>query len=356
MSGWETVEAETLQLPVPPIPMPGDQVLWYLDAQRWTGELTGHNNKCQPVIRSMFDTETVAFSFGQIRLANAERRLGPNWQRLPPGGSILRATSEEISRFDEILCQHIPPGPKYFDLITEIWQRGFEVYLVGGTVRDVIGGTASYDVDLVTTMPLHLARPLLRSMYRDKPDIDPNNGFIRIGGAPGSGDPFIDLKNFVILQPGTPLARFGSRFDMDMAHRDFACNSVYYDPVNHVYVDPSGRGVADAKTRELFVVCDPRLKSDYQLATIAIRFCKFCCRHFTFSEQTRLTLCQYFFPKLSGMHSTRRQIYLRAQMLSKHPKHEHPRLLDEFRAQMFAFGFEELWRTLFEPIYGELLA
>ena len=74
-----------------------------------------------------------------------------------------------------------PPGPIYLELIEEVWNRGHEIFLVGGTVRDVVAGLRSQDVDLVTSLPLDRAEPLLASMYRHEPSINRERGLVRIG-------------------------------------------------------------------------------------------------------------------------------------------------------------------------------
>jgi hypothetical protein len=352
----EEVYLDTLALPTPPIPMPGDKVFWYNESNPMEGQIIGHNARCQPVIRNNFQNICFPYSFGQIRLENPTKRVGPNWKRLPTRGTAYRAFPEEISRFDEILGQHIPPGPKYYQLITEIWHRGFEVYLVGGTVRDVISGSISYDVDLVTTMPLRLALPLLKSMYRYEPTIDGENGFVRIGGKPTSGDPFIDLKSFNFFQPGTKTAIFGSDFGHDIAHRDFACNAIYYDPINKVFFDPSGRGVNDAKEKHLFIVCDPQVRNSYyHHATIVIRFFKFVCRGFSYGSETRDILLNTFLPKVSSMHKSLKIRYLRTQLLSKSPKNEHKQIIKNFKKSMIDFGISDHWEIHFAPLVEEIL-
>ena len=42
----------------------------------------------------------------------------------------------------------------------------------------------------------------------------------------------------------------------DLASRDFACNSCYYDHANDVLIDGSGRGIADAKANILHPASD----------------------------------------------------------------------------------------------------
>jgi hypothetical protein len=193
-------------------------------------------------------------------------------------------------------------------------------------------------------------------MYRYEPSISGKDGFVRIGGRPGSGDPFIDLKMFCTFQPGTPSAVFGASFDNDVCHRDFACNAVYYDPVNGVLVDPTGQGVADATGKILNIVSDPKVRSAYHQATVAIRFFKFLCRGFTCSEETKTYFVETFCPCLPAMKKISRVNYMRTQLLSKQPTAVHKDLLNRFHEHMCAFGLNGYWDDLFEPILSDLLS
>lgn len=353
------VDPTGLRLPQPALPMPGDSVSWYDEARPYSGNLLGHNYKGQPIVRIGGDEpiipDVTVPSYHTIRLKDHQSRVAPNWHRLPAGGQILTALPEEISAFNELLGQQIPPGPRYYEFISEIWFRGYEVYLVGGTVRDVLAGYPSLDVDLSTTMPLRILRPLISSMFRRASEGSPENGFIRIGGAPESGDPFIDVKIFCHHSPGTKAAVFGSDFQADIAHRDFSCNAIYYDPVNKVLIDPTGRGVEDAANRQLHLIHDPSFgNSRYHQGTIAIRFFKFAVRKFTWDEPTQNLMVTTYLPSLASMEKSRRVQYLRTQLLSKHPSDLHVALFDAFGQCMCSFGAHDQWVRYFAPLRGEV--
>jgi hypothetical protein len=351
----EEVPKTELTLPFPPIPRPGDDIFWYNDASPLRGKLIGFDKECRPIVISEFENYCRPPSFDHIRLNQHNIRIGPNWERIPAGGKVVRAFPQEIERFDSLLKQNIPPGPQYYELLTELWHRGFEAYLVGGTVRDVIAGIDSFDVDIVTTMPLKKALPLLESMYRYRPSIKFKNGFVRIGGKPASGDPFIDLKCFCRFQPGTDAAIFGSDFSFDVGHRDFACNALYYEPVNKILIDPSGIGIRDAIEKKLSLVCNTGLKSNFNKATIVIRFFKFVCKGFSYDSQTKDLLIRDFIPQLSTMRESLRISYSRTQLLSKHPTARHKSILQLFQDKMQEFGIADIWEKFFEPIKEDIL-
>lgn len=270
----------------------------------------------------------------------------------------MKPADSEILNFEKKLVERIPPGPSYIELISEIYYRGFEIYLVGGTVRDILQGIESNDIDLVTTMPLKSSLPLLRSMFGGKTRsgnerVSHNNktGFIRIGGTPASGDPFIDLKNFPVYSPGTKSALFGSDIDLDLKLRDFACNAIYYDPINKSLIDPSGRGVEDAKSLNLSVVKDEKVHSPlYHSATIVIRLIKFVGRGYECSQETKNLVQEKFCPLLQTMELGERVRYLNAQIFNKSRTGTRRAAYEKFTNSMVKLGFESEFDKYIRPI------
>ncbi len=352
------VSPAALSLPVCSIARPGDRVCWYQNSLLVQGVLTGHKWNGRPIIANQFGDYSEVPSFDWLRLEDPGRALGPNWDRIAASAAFRRPTQQEHQAFDDLLAQRTPPGPRYLDLITEIWQRGFEVFVVGGTVRDVLGGRPGHDVDLATTMPLVRALPLVMSMYGEPRTLEYAagvNGHFRPGKKARPGDPFIDLCVFKHALPSTPNAVFGSSFERDVAHRDFACNSIYYDPINDVLIDPSARGIPDAEAKLLHLVCDPRRLAPEDSCQLAIRFFKFLSRGFSPSPECDAAMRSYYFSHLTAMSTSTRIGYVRAQILGKCARDSRPAALTSFRAQFVAFGIEEVWTAHFEPHREEML-
>lgn len=345
-------------LPVCGIPRPGDRVCLYQDTLRVTGQLLGHRPDGAPIINNDFGSTSVPRSFDCIRLVDPGQRIGPNWERLPPSGRLYRPASSVRDRFRQLLDQRTPPGPKYMDLVEEVRARGFEVYLVGGSVRDTLSGETTHDVDLVTTMPLVRALPLIRTMYRRPDKLEDGaarNGHLRLGGAPGTADPFIDLCVFKYALVGSRDAVFASDFERDVCHRDFACNAVYYDPVNDVLVDPTGTGVADAISRTLSFVYDSTLRSPHNIGTIMIRFFKFMSRGYVAHEACGTRVSAVLVSALAAIPESIRATYIRTQILSKAPQKDHHQHFEAFREQFVLFGVKEVWERYVEPLRKDIL-
>lgn len=344
-----------IRLPPCPLPRPGDQVTWFQSARRETGILTGHTGNGKPIIVGKFQREHRPRSFHAVRLVDPFDRRGPVWEDLPRSALWL-ATPEEKQKFEEALTTVIPPGQSYLTLIDEIWSRGFEVFLVGGTVRDVVAGHTANDVDLVTTMPLSLGLDVLRPMFEDyKLSVHESTGYCRIGGRPADGDPFIDLKMVCLDNLGTANARFGADLSTDVSHRDFACNALFYEPKNAVIVDPTERGLQDIEDQLLTIVANRKIKSDKEAGKIAIRGFKFIARGYEPTDETLSELRQSYIPSLSALKGSEIVGYTRTQVLSKAKKEDKEEKLDRFRRAMLDFDFQKVWEKHFESRWEAIL-
>lgn len=344
----------TLVLPPCPIPRPGEEVTWFEAARRESGVLTGHTGTAQPIVRGKYDREYHLQSFQTLRVVDPFKRRGPVWDYLPDT-SLWEPAEDEIARFEAALSTKIPPGHGYIDLIEEIWSRGFEVFLVGGTVRDILAGEKANDVDLVTSMPLALALDVLRPMFRNNAlNVQPHTGFCRLGGTPASGDPFIDLKMVCLDNLGTPNAQFGADLSTDVAHRDFACNALYYDPKNKVIIDPSGSGLADVQTRKLTLVSDRGRQSSVEAAKMAIRFFKFVSRGYAPADSAIPVIRERYVLELASMPKSQLIGYTRTQILAKHESASWPAKMDSFRQAMSDLGYDNEWARFFAPVLDDL--
>ncbi len=348
--------ATDLQLPPCAIPRPGEVVCWFSNGGPLKGTLRGHKAGARPQIDNQFGGPTTLDSFLSIRLADHASRMPPNWQSLPQEARIVRPIDTERSEFQRILDQRTPPGPKYIELFQEIHARGHEVFLVGGTVRDVLAGIETNDVDMATTMPLAHAMPLLSTMYRigNKPErAAERNGHLRLGGRLGASDPFIDFCVFRHSFVGDNQALFSTEFERDTKYRDFACNAVYYDPVNDVLIDPCGRGIHEAEEKQLSLVCDPHHGPFYR-GKIALRFFKFLSRELTATDSCKEKIAD-FIDCICVIPSETRASYVQTQVLSKAPLCQHKELLQEYSKQFVSFGAGEVWAELLAPHCEEML-
>lgn len=311
---------EKFKLPNCVLPKPGEKVVCFTNATKMIGAANGYNMDGVPLIIAPSGHQFTPLDSDSIRLADPYNRSEPAWKHLKDNALVRKTSIEEQHLFEQILNQKLPGSSTYFDFISEVWYRGFDIFLVGGTVRDIINGSISNDVDLVTSMPLSKVYSLATAMFGRIPKeyCKSNTGYLKIGGDLGSDDLFIDLKTFCSHGLGTDHAVFGNNMSLDTSLRDFACNAIYYEPINQLLIDPSGIGIRDAKEKRLSIVADKLIPNRrYQIGTIPIRFLKFVIRGYIFDEQQQKFLVEEYVPELQTMKTSHRINYLIAQVKNK---------------------------------------
>jgi poly(A) polymerase/tRNA nucleotidyltransferase (CCA-adding enzyme) len=133
---------------------------------------------------------------------------------------------------------------------------GFEAYLVGGCVRDLLRGKSPKDWDLTTNAHPEQIQALFVEHYA-------NNDFGTIGVKTDSEDPalaVIEITPYRSESGYTDLRRpdtvtFGVSLDEDLARRDFTVNALAYRPKTEVLVDHYG-GMEDLAAKRLKAVGD----------------------------------------------------------------------------------------------------
>ncbi|HUH87597.1 MAG TPA: polynucleotide adenylyltransferase PcnB, partial [Pusillimonas sp.] len=157
-------------------------------------------------------------------------------------------------------------------------QKGYDAYIVGGAVRDLIIGLEPKDFDVATNATPEQIRPLFRRAriigrrFRlvhvvFGQEIIETSTF-RAPAAAGDED---TDEHGRILRDNL----FGTH-EQDAARRDFTLNALYYDPVKEEVIDYH-RGVPDLKNRVVRMIGDPetRYREDPVRMLRAVRFaCK----------------------------------------------------------------------------------
>lgn len=153
-------------------------------------------------------------------------------------------------------------------------KAGFDAYVVGGAVRDLLLGVAPKDFDVATN-----ATPeQIRSHFRRAIIIGRRFRLVHVM----FGAETIEVSTFRALRSdevatdehGRVLADnvFGAQHE-DAARRDFTINALYYDPTHEVVLDYHD-GVKDIRARRVRMIGDPeaRYREDPVRLLRAVRF------------------------------------------------------------------------------------
>jgi poly(A) polymerase len=153
-------------------------------------------------------------------------------------------------------------------------QAGFEAYIVGGAVRDLIVGLEPKDFDVATNATPAQIRPLFRRAriigrrfqlvhVVFGQEIIETSTF----RAPASNGHETDEHGRILRDN-----QFGTN-EEDAVRRDFTLNALYYDPVREEVIDYH-RGVPDLKKRVVRMIGDPktRYREDPVRMLRAVRF------------------------------------------------------------------------------------
>ncbi len=134
---------------------------------------------------------------------------------------------------------------------------GFEAYLVGGCVRDILLGREPKDWDITTNAKPEEIQSLFEETFYE-------NAFGTVGVVTGSDDPklkVIEVTPYRIEGKYSDARRpdevtFSDKLEDDLERRDFTINAIAYDPSTDELIDLHG-GRADLERKVIVTVGDP---------------------------------------------------------------------------------------------------
>jgi poly(A) polymerase len=126
--------------------------------------------------------------------------------------------------------------------ITERLQaNGYETYIVGGAVRDLILGKAPKDFDIVSA-----ASPArIKKIFRNARIIGHRFRLVHVYFGPK----IYEVSTFRSMKDGPTGNIFGT-IEEDVLRRDFTVNALFYDPLKQIVVDYVG-GMKDIRNRKI---------------------------------------------------------------------------------------------------------
>jgi len=126
-------------------------------------------------------------------------------------------------------------------IIKKLKNAGFDSYIVGGAVRDLILGKKPKDFDIASA-----ASPArIKKIFRNSRIIGRRFRLVHVY----FGQRVFEVATFRSLKDGHTSNTFGV-IDEDVLRRDFSLNALYYDPEQQIVVDYIG-GMNDIKKKQI---------------------------------------------------------------------------------------------------------
>jgi poly(A) polymerase len=126
-------------------------------------------------------------------------------------------------------------------IVKKLKNAGYDSYIVGGAVRDLIIGKKPKDFDIVSS-----ANPArIRKLFRNSRIIGRRFRLVHVY----FGQRIFEVSTFRSLVDGSIGNTFGT-IDEDVLRRDFTINALFYDPEQQIVIDYVD-GINDIKKRQL---------------------------------------------------------------------------------------------------------
>ncbi len=220
-----------------------------------------------------------------------------------PSGKVSRVAKPKFGkRVDVSVAEHgIDPeflDRRAVDVVTTLQQAGFEAYIVGGAVRDLLLGLRPKDFDVATNATPEEVKALFRRAFI----IGRRFRIVHVVHGRGREHEVIEVSTFrAVLDAAQAESVSGNEktskqalagmthavdasgrvlrdnvwgpMEEDAARRDFTINAMYYDPTRQLVVDYHN-GMRDSKALTIRMIGDPaaRFREDPVRIIRAVRF------------------------------------------------------------------------------------
>jgi tRNA nucleotidyltransferase (CCA-adding enzyme) len=171
-------------------------------------------------------------------------------------------------------------------------QEGFEAYIIGGTVRDILLGLDSHDMDIATASPPLVTEWVLQNSGYKVVRTGVKYGTVSIRESPE--EQFMEVTTFRSEGRYTDnrhpdKVTWETDVLKDLSRRDFTINAIAYNPLTDEYVDPFN-GIKDIKEMRLQTVGNP-YERFYEDPLRMLRLCRFAGRFHFLIENPSIDAC-----------------------------------------------------------------
>ncbi len=166
----------------------------------------------------------------------------------------------------------LPVSKAARDVVATLQEAGFETYIVGGAIRDILLGREPKDFDIATAATPENVRAVFGR--RSCRIIGKRFRLVHVFG----GGQLFEVSTFRRAPEKTGAEKrpgavrgvendhlivadndFGTAKE-DAFRRDFTVNALFYDPIKGAIIDHTGMGVADIKSQKVRAIGDPALR------------------------------------------------------------------------------------------------
>ncbi len=182
--------------------------------------------------------------------------------------------SVEISARGTSVVENLVDAPILRTLAAQFTEAGYELYLVGGSVRDALLHRPTHDLDLATDAHPPVIKRLLAQARPDS-RYDVGEKFGTIGAV--FGEWVVEITTYrseeYAFASRKPAVTFGTNLEDDLSRRDFTINAIAQEPATGGMFDPF-HGLHDLQRGLIRAVGEPaeRFREDPLRMLRAVRF------------------------------------------------------------------------------------